>query len=100
MALTPPHQAIYPKKYIRDVQVLYDGSRNPNHEFSIAKLTLHDGGTAYGVRHDRNEWNENTEELGYPTVRGGRPSWFIMPKIDDLIDELVRLKKEGKIKVK
>lgn len=43
MPLTPPSQAIYPKKHIRRLTVLYDGSQNPNHEFSIAKLELHDG---------------------------------------------------------
>ncbi len=98
MALTPPSQAIYPKNRIKKVTVLYDGSANPNHEFSIAKLELHDGTIAYGVRHDRNEWNENTEENGYPVVRGGLPSWFIMPKVDDLLIELNRLKKGGKFK--
>lgn len=97
MALTPPSQAIYPMKHIKKVTVLYDGSNNPEHEFSIAELELRAGGKAIGIRHDRNDWNENTAEKGYPTVRGGRPSWFIMPNMDNLLGELNKLKKEGKL---
>jgi hypothetical protein len=48
MALTPPSQAIYPMKHIKKVTVLYDGIQNPQHEFSIAKLELHNGGIAIG----------------------------------------------------
>lgn len=97
MTLTSPEKAIYPKKHIKKVTVLYNGSRNPKHEFSIAKLELHNGSTAIGVRHDRNEWNENTEEKGYPTVRGGLPSWFILPNMKDLLTELNKLENAGKL---
>jgi hypothetical protein len=91
MALTPPSDAIFPKNRIRKVTVLYDGTQPPYLEFSIAKLELIDGTTAIGIRHDRNEWNENTEENGYPVVRGGRPSWFIMPPMDNLLPILNQL---------
>jgi hypothetical protein len=84
MALTPPSQAIYPMSRIQSVDVLYDGTLPNNLEFSIARLTLKDGSQAIGIRHDRNEWNENNEENGYPVVRGGRPSWFLLPDINNL----------------
>ncbi|MFI5138878.1 MAG: hypothetical protein ACHQIM_13730 [Sphingobacteriales bacterium] len=76
---------------IRSVNVLYDGTQPPYLEFSLAELELHNGDVVIGIRHDRNEWNENTEENGYPVVRGGRPSWFILPDIDILLPELTRL---------
>jgi hypothetical protein len=85
MPLTPPSQAIYPKKYIKKVNVLYDGTKPPYNEFSIAELELHDGKKAIGIRHDRNTWNEKNQNKGYPTVRGGRPSWLIVPDIDRLL---------------
>ena len=88
MALTPPAQAIFPKNRIKSVTVLYDGTQPPYHEFSIAELELHNGEKAIGIRHDRNEWNENTEENGYPVVRGGRPSWFIVPNMKLLLPVL------------
>jgi hypothetical protein len=91
MPLTPPSDAIYPMSRIRTVNVLYDGTQPPHHEFSLAELELHNGDHVLGIRHDRNEWNENTEENGYPVVRGGRPSWFILPDINILLPELKRL---------
>lgn len=96
MALTPPSQAIFPKSRIKKVTVLYDGTKSPHLEFSIAELELHNGHKAIGIRHDRNEWNENTEENGYPVVRGGRPSWFIMPDIDALLPVLNQVFKSRK----
>jgi len=80
MPLIPPHQAIYPKSKIKNVTVLHDGTQPPFNEFSIAELEFHDGSKAIGIRNDRNDWNENTEEKGYPVVRGGLPSWFVLPK--------------------
>lgn len=97
MALIPPSQAIYPMKHIKKVTVLYDGTKNPQHEFSVAELELHNGSKVIGIRHDRNEWNENTEEKGYPTVRGGLPSWFIMPNINNLLSVLNKLKDSGEL---
>ncbi len=85
MPLTPPKDAIYPASKISKVKVLYDGTKAPFHEFSIAELTLKDGTKAIGVRHDRNVWNTTTVERGYPVVRGGRPSWFIMPNMPALL---------------
>ncbi len=95
MALTPPSQAIYPMSRIAKVDVLYDGTLPNNHEFSIAKLTLKDGSQVIGIRHDRNEWNENDEGKGYPVVRGGRPSWFILPDINKLNSTLNLLLNNG-----
>jgi hypothetical protein len=94
MALTPPSDAIYPKSKIKNVTVLYDGTKPPFNEFSIAELELHDGSKCIGVRHDRNEWNENNDENGYPVVRGGLPSWFIMPSIHQLLPILNNLFEE------
>lgn len=91
MPLTKPSDAVYPKKHIKNVTVLYDGTIAPFNEFSIAELELHSGQKVIGVRHDRNEWNENSEENGYPVVRGGLPSWFILPDTDKLIPELNKL---------
>lgn len=91
MALTKPADAIFPKKHIKSVRVLYDGTNPPFHEFSIAELELHNGHKVIGVRHDRNEWNTTTEENGYPVVRGGRPSWFILPDMSRLLPELNRI---------
>lgn len=88
MALTPPNQAIYPKSKIKNVRVLYDGTINQQMEFSLAELTLHNGDVVIGIRHDRNEWNENNDENGYPVVRGGKPSWFILPDINNLLPVL------------
>jgi hypothetical protein len=73
---------------IRNVNVLYDGTTHPFLEFSLAELELHDGSVVIGIRHDRNEWNENNEENGYPVVRGGRPSWFILPQMTALLPVL------------
>lgn len=91
MALTIPADAIYPKKHIKSVNVLYDGTLPGNNEFSLAELELHNGQKVIGVRHDRNEWNENNEENGYPVVRGGLPSWFILPDIALFLTELNRV---------
>lgn len=91
MALTPPSKAIYPKKHIKSVKVLYDGTKPPHLEFSIAELEFIDGSKTIGIRHDRNEWNDNTEENGYPVVRGGLPSWFIMPDITTVLPVLNKL---------
>jgi len=87
-ALTPPSNAIYPKNRIRKITVLYDGTKPPYNEFSIAELELLNGTTAIGIRHDRNEWNATTNKNGYPVVRGGRPSWFILPDINALLPVL------------
>lgn len=92
MALTSPNEAIYPKKRIKKIsKVLYDGTQPNENEFSIAELELLDGRKVIGIRHDRNEWNKNTEENGYPVVRGGRPSWFILPDIKFLLPKLTEL---------
>src|SRR5690242_5885203 len=97
MALTKPSNAVYPKKYIKNVNVLYDGTVRGGLEFSIAKLELQSGGFAIGIRHDRNEWNENTEEKGYPVVRGGLPSWFIMPDMNALLPILNEKLRNGEL---
>lgn len=91
MPLTSPHNAIYPKKHFQAVEVLHDGTVDGS-EFSIAKIELKDGRTVFGIRHDRNIWNEHNEENGYPVVRGGLPSWFILPDIGDLLIVLERMK--------
>jgi hypothetical protein len=79
MALTPPSAAIYPKSRIkRIIQILYDGTQPGHLEFSIAELELHNGEKVRGIRYDRSTWSNNPEN-GYPLVRGGRPSWFILP---------------------
>ena len=91
MALTPPSEAIYPKSRFKKITVLYDGTLPTHMEFSIAEIELHNGETAIGIRHDRNEWNDNTEENGYPVVRGGRPSWFILPDLKTLIPVLIKV---------
>ena len=88
MPLTPPSAAIYPVSKIRSVNVLYDGTQPGGLEFSIAELELRTGETVIGIRHDRNEWNVNNDENGYPMVRGGRPSWFIMPNMEELLPKL------------
>jgi hypothetical protein len=91
MALTKPADAIFPKSRIKKVRVLYDGTVSPFNEFSIAELELYNGDKVIGIRHDRNEWNETTEENGYPVVRGGRPSWFILPDMAFLLPELNKI---------
>ncbi len=97
MPLTPPSKAISPLSKIKTVKVLYDGTLPGHAEFSIAQLELHKGPPAMGIRHDRNVWNSNTDENGYPVVRGGRPSWFILPDTNALLTELNKLKSEGKL---
>ncbi len=96
MALILPHKAIYPKNRIKNVDVLHDGTQPPYNEFSIAKLTMHDNSNAIGIRWDRNTWNNNNEEKGYPVVRGVYPAWFILPDINNLTDTLNSLRKEKK----
>lgn len=98
MALTSPHEAIYPKSRFKSVKVLYDGTKKPKHEFSIAEIELKDGKKVIGIRHDRNEWNENTKENGYPVVRGGRPSWFIIPNVNEFLPILNKIIKEYHVK--
>jgi hypothetical protein len=39
MPLTPPDQAIYPKKYFKHINVLYDGTKTGT-EFSISLSPL------------------------------------------------------------
>lgn len=87
MALIPPQDAIYPKSRFNKITVLYDGTKT-GLEFSIAEIELKDGSTVIGIRHDRNEWNENDDEKGYPVVRGGRPSWFVLPDPSKLLPVL------------
>lgn len=96
MALIRPDNAIYPRNRIQRVEVLYDGTQDNGFEFSLANLILHDGSTAIGIRWDRNTWNENNEENGYPVVRGVYPAWFILPDINNLIEILNNLKSQQK----
>ncbi|MEX8546612.1 MAG: hypothetical protein V5804_03340 [Mucilaginibacter sp.] len=79
MALIPPVDAKHPKSRIKRVHnVLYDGTKPGNLEFSIAELELHSGKIVKGIRYDRSWWSVNPEK-GYPLVQGGLPSWFILP---------------------
>ena len=91
MALIPPSLVIYPKSRIKSVKVLYDGTLAPFNEFSLAELELLNGSKVIGIRHDRNEWNENDEEKGYPTCRPGNPTWFILPNIKTLLPVLNKI---------
>lgn len=87
-----PQDVIYPMSRIkRVVRVLHDGVLNSPHEFSIAELEFHDNSTAFGIRHNLNEWNEENPDLGYPTCRPGNPTWFILPDVDDLLPVLNQL---------
>lgn len=79
MALTSPQDAVYPKSRFKSIRVLYDGTQPPCNEFSIAEIELHSGEKRIGIRLDKNVWNEDNHENGYPVVRGGRPSWFLLP---------------------
>ena len=84
-----PWDVIYPQNRIaRVINVLHDGTLNEPSEFSIAELELQDGGTAFGIRHNMNLWNEENPDLGYPTCRPGNPTWFILPNINTLLPVL------------
>jgi hypothetical protein len=91
MPLTPPSEAIYPKSKFKKVTVLYDGTQHPYLEFSIAQIELHNGEHVIGIRHDRNRWNANNDENGYPVVRFGRPTWFILPDMASLMPVLTTI---------
>jgi|GEM_PF-1203038 len=80
----PPLSVVYPKNRIKSVIVLSDGTQNGN-EFSIAKLLLHDGSIALGIRWDFSEWSPDPDK-GYPLIRGQFPCWFILPNAQRLKD--------------
>ncbi len=81
-----PHTVVFPANRIkRIIRVLHDGTRNTPDEFSIAELEFHDGSTGFGLRHNMNYWNDDNPDIGYPTVRPGNPTWFILPDIADLL---------------
>ena len=95
---------IFPKKYVANVNVLFDGGL---HSFSIAELDW-EGGKCFGMRWNvaRNEWDREDKQkgrsicLGVPTSHG-KPVWFILPAVSvNYInqineDEKKRLKEEG-----
>lgn len=88
----PAATVVSPRKYVRNVRVLYDGG--PIHgEFSVARLEWN-GNEVLGIR-----WNINENEaidpakisgskvcLGEPNSRG-KSTWFVLP--DSFIDELL-----------
>ena len=81
-----PQDVIYPQNRIRRVvRVLHDGTQNIPDGFSIAELEFHNGTRAFGLRHDINYWNEDNPDIGYPTVRPGNPTWFILPDVRELL---------------
>lgn len=43
-------------------------------QFFLARIELTDGRIVFGIRYDRNIWNDRTEENGSPVVGGGRHS--------------------------
>ena len=100
MPLIPPSSVIYPKSRFKNIRVLYDGTKSPYNEFSIAELELIDGRKTIGLRQDRNKWNESDEEKGYPTCRPGNPTWFIIPDINILLPVLNELFENGSFNVK
>ena len=68
--MVDPKDVISPKDQIADVEVLHDDREN----WSVAKLTYHDGSTDIGIR-----WNGDEESrLGFPNVNG-QPIWFCVP---------------------
>lgn len=80
-----PEEVIFPLNRIRRViQVFHDGTQNDPEDFSIAELEFTDGTTGIGIRHNYSYWNENNPDLGSPTSFG-RPAWFILPPMDDLL---------------
>lgn len=84
-----PHTVVFPANRIRRVvKVLHDGTRKVPNEFSIAQLELHGGHQCYGLRYNMNLWNAGNPHIGYPTVRPGNPTWFILPDIDKLLPVL------------
>lgn len=87
-----PIEVIYPQNRIRRViRVLHDGTVNQPHEFSIAEIELQNDDTCFGIRYNENDWNEGNPDLGYPTVRPGNPTWFILPEIQTLLPVLNRI---------
>jgi len=104
MNYTNPNQVISPKKYLKVINVIFDGGL---YSFSIAELEW-EKNKVYGMRWNvgRNEWDNPDKKsglkicLGMPVSRA-RPVWFILPDVisksfDRIIaDELERLKSEG-----
>lgn len=78
--MIPPIEVLSPRNLIdRIIRIVYNGTLEGGLRFSIAEILLQNGNIVFGIRHDINNLNENNSELGYPTVRGGHPSWFILP---------------------
>lgn len=91
MAMVSLYDILSPKSKIkRVVKVLHDGAASGS-EFSIVLLELQDGNMKYAMRHDSNYWNPDNIDNGYPTVRGGRPSWFILPDLGAFRDVLCNI---------
>ena len=87
---------IYPQNWISHVvEVLHEDPPGNEDGFSIALLELRDGSQVYGLRHNYNYWNEDNPDIGYPTVRPGNPTWFILPNITDLLNVMNRIFNRG-----
>ncbi|WP_147368063.1 hypothetical protein [Fibrisoma montanum] len=81
-----PKDVVYPQNRIkRVVRVLHDGTQIAPDSFSIAELELQNGEIVFGLRHNYNYWNEGNPDIGYPTVRPGNPTWFILPDVNALL---------------
>ncbi|WP_338867966.1 hypothetical protein WBJ53_16255 [Spirosoma sp. SC4-14] len=80
-----PKDVVYPKNRIKKViRVLHDGTQSTPDGFSIAEIELQNGEKVFGLRHNYNYWNEDNPDIGYPTVRPGNPTWFILPDVNAL----------------
>ena len=65
-----PEKAVFPRKRIKDVKVLYTDKTD---NFSIASV-FWDGNKRIAIR-----WNGSGDSLGYPQSRG-KATWFILPQ--------------------
>ncbi len=65
-----PENVIYPRKSVKDVNVLYTDEAD---NFSIASVLWNDN-KRIAIR-----WNGSGDSLGYPQSRG-KSTWFILPQ--------------------
>jgi len=79
----PPHTVLRPRRYIRSIDVLYDGGADG---FSLAMIDW-EGTPHIGIRWNvaHKEHSDERKRTGLDMCHGspapdGRPSWFILPR--------------------
>ncbi len=89
MSYITPNLVVSPKKWVSNLNVIYDGGE---HSWSLARMTW-DGRESIGLR-----WNGGSDDKRFPGIGNpqsrGVPTWFILPdELSEIVVKMVKGKK-------